>query len=191
MPARAAANHYTILEVRMKLSLKILSLCIAIALAFAAKAYLFPAPQSVQYLTADVSKGDIRETVLATGTLEAFKQVSVGAQVSGQVKSLKVALGDAVKKGDLIAEIDSQSRENDLRIAEAKLEDVKAQLRAKEAVLTQAESEFKRQQGMPRSSAMARNSAAECNPSFCIRLERCFSTVFTLTTSISAISLFL
>ncbi|SMF35153.1 efflux RND transporter periplasmic adaptor subunit [Desulfovibrio gilichinskyi] len=112
------------------------------------KFILFPANQSVQYLTTKVVKSDIQETVLATGTLEAFKQVSVGAQASGQVKSLNVSLGDEVKKGDLIAEIDSQSQENNLHIAEADLENVKAQLTAKKAELNLAESEYKRQKGM-------------------------------------------
>jgi macrolide-specific efflux system membrane fusion protein len=52
----------------------------------------------IQYMTAPVRYGDIEQTVLATGTLSAINQVSVGAQVSGQLKSLKVALGEQVKK---------------------------------------------------------------------------------------------
>ncbi len=119
-----------------------------IGVGIGAKMVIFPKTQTVQYLTEKVSTGDIRETVLATGTLEAFKQVSVGAQASGQVKSLKVALGDEVSKGDLIAEIDAQSQRNNLRIAEADLANVKAQRAAKKATLLQAESEYKRQKGM-------------------------------------------
>ncbi|MFW5489476.1 MAG: efflux RND transporter periplasmic adaptor subunit [Desulfovibrio sp.] len=121
-----------------------------------AKLIFFPAPQPVSYLTAKADTGDIRETVLATGTLEAFQQVSVGAQVSGQVKSLKVDLGDKVKKGDLIAEIDSQPQRNALRTAQAQLDNVKSQRAAKLAVLRQAESEFARQEGMLHAKATSR-----------------------------------
>ncbi len=63
-------------------------------------------PAPIQYMTAPVHYGDIEQTVLATGTLSAINQVSVGAQVSGQLKSLKVALGEQVTKGQLVAEID-------------------------------------------------------------------------------------
>lgn len=120
------------------------------------KLLYFPAQEPMQYLTTPVTKGDVQETVLATGTLAAFKQVSVGSQASGQVKSLKVALGDSVKQGDLIAEIDSQSQENALRIAEADLENIKAQRAAKVATLQQAQSEFKRQKGMLDARATSR-----------------------------------
>ncbi len=48
-----------------------------------------------QYLSAPVSRGDLENAVLATGALQAFRQVDVGAQVSGQLKSLKVKLGDS------------------------------------------------------------------------------------------------
>ena len=81
-----------------------------------------PAPPSL--ITAPVQRADIEDTVLANGTLQAFKQVSVGAQVSGQVKSLKVALGDMVKKGQLVAEIDSMTQQNTLRNAQAALAQV-------------------------------------------------------------------
>ena len=140
----------------MKKYIKLGLIGLAVCLAVGAKAALFPGTEPLQYLTEPVSRGDIRETVLATGTLEAFKQVSVGAQASGQVKSLKVELGDTVQKGSLIAEIDSQSQENALRIAEADLQNIQAQRAAKEATLLQAESEYKRQKGMLKAKATSR-----------------------------------
>lgn len=105
-----------------------------------------PARTLPQYVTAPVVRGDLEDAVLATGTLQAFRQVSVGAQVSGQVKTLAVKLGDPVKKGDLIAEIDSLTQQNALRNAEAALRNVQAQLAAQQATLAQAELNFKRQQ---------------------------------------------
>lgn len=121
------------------------------------KLWLYPAETSApRYLTATAARKDIEQVVLATGTLEAFKQVSVGAQVSGQIKSLKVDFGSVVKAGDLIAEIDSKTQENDLKNAEAQLANVKAQRTAKEATLKQAELAFTRQKKMLAANAAAR-----------------------------------
>ena len=55
--------------------------------------YLFAKPAPA-YITANAMRMDIEERVLASGTLNAFKTVDVGAQVSGQLKKLHVALGD-------------------------------------------------------------------------------------------------
>lgn len=125
---------------------------LAIALVVGKKTFFAP-PPAPAYITAPVARADIEDTVLANGTLKAFKQVSVGAQVSGQVKSLKVALGDTVHKGDLVAEIDSLTQQNTLRNNEAALANVQAQLRSAEATLTQAELALKRQQQMRASEA--------------------------------------
>lgn len=105
-------------------------------------------PSQAPYVTAPVRLGDIENAVLATGKLDAFERVNVGAQVSGQVKSLKVKLGDRVTKGQPIADIDDLPQRNDLRNAEAALNAAKADLQAKQALLKQAESRFKRQKRM-------------------------------------------
>ncbi len=89
--------------------------------------------------TAPVTVADIEDSVLATGTIGAFKQVSVGAQVTGEVKKLHVALGDSVKQGQLIAEIDALTQTNNLRNSEAALQSAQALLKAKQAALKQAE----------------------------------------------------
>ena len=54
---------------------------------------VFPQKTS-PYITASAIRMDMEENVLANGTLEALKTVAVGAQVSGQLKKLHVALGD-------------------------------------------------------------------------------------------------
>ena len=89
------------------------------------------------HTTTAVFKGNIEEGVLATGSIEAAKLVSVGAQVTGVLTKLHVALGDRVKKGQLIAEIDSITQQNDLRKAEAGVLNVRAQRAAKLALLKQ------------------------------------------------------
>jgi len=74
--------------------------------------WLLRKPAAPALATTPVSRGDIEQTVEATGVIDAYKLVSVGAQASGQVTSLKVQLGDTVKEGDLIAEIDATTQQN-------------------------------------------------------------------------------
>lgn len=99
------------------------------------KLLFFRGAEQPNYLTASVQRGDIEQTVLADGTVKAYKQVSVGAQVSGQIKKLYVKLGDTVKTGQLIAEIDDLTQQNNYKQAEASLEVLKAQRASKEAIL--------------------------------------------------------
>ncbi len=79
-------------------------LCVAV-LAYVAWTYFKPKQEQPQYISESVTRGDLENTVLATGTLDATKLVSVGAQVSGQVQKMYVQLGDEVKQGQLIAQI--------------------------------------------------------------------------------------
>lgn len=113
-------------------------------------------PQLPDYVTGSVRLGNIETDVLATGRIDAIERVNVGAQVSGQVKSLKVKLGDHVSKGQPIADIDDVPQRNDLRNAEAALNVVKADLQAKQAQLKQAELSFKRQRQMLSQDASSR-----------------------------------
>jgi len=116
-----------------------------VVLGAVAKWQFFPAAQPPSFVTATATVTDLQDTVLATGTLQAFKQVSVGAQVSGQVKVLHVVLGDKVKAGQLIAEIDSVPQQNTQRNAEAALANVQAQLRAQQATQAQTALALQRQ----------------------------------------------
>jgi macrolide-specific efflux system membrane fusion protein len=128
------------------------------AIAFGVKTTLFAAPPAPRYATAHAVLADLEETVLASGTLQAFKQVSVGAQASGQLKSLKVALGEQVEKGQLIAEIDSLTQQNSLRTAQAALESVRAQRVAKQALVKSAELAWRRQNEMFAQNASSREA---------------------------------
>lgn len=61
------------------------------------------------YQTLIVRPGDLEQSVLATGKLDALRKVDVGAQVSGQLKTLLVSIGDNVKKDQLLGVIDPRS----------------------------------------------------------------------------------
>ncbi|WP_374627531.1 efflux RND transporter periplasmic adaptor subunit [Devosia sp.] len=104
----------------------------------AAWSYFTPKAKVVQPTTTAVTRTTIEESVLASGTIEASQLVSVGAEVSGSIKTLKVVLGDAVQTGDLIAEIDSLNQENAVRASEAALAGIEAQKRMQTASLAKA-----------------------------------------------------
>jgi HlyD family secretion protein len=59
-----------------------------------------------KFRTEQVTRGDIRSIVSATGTINPVQLVSIGSQVSGQVSKLYVQVNDKVKAGQLLAEID-------------------------------------------------------------------------------------
>src|SRR5690606_30628622 len=80
-------------------------LAVLVAAGWGIKARWFTKPPAPQVITAEVKTADLEDTVLASGTIEAIKQVSVGAQVSGQVKKLYVTLGEQIKQGQPIADI--------------------------------------------------------------------------------------
>ena len=115
--------------------------------------------------TVAVGRGDIAETVLADGEIEAKRQVTVGAQVSGRITALKVDLGDEVEEGQLVAEIDSMTQQNALRNAQASLAAVIAQRDAKQASLAQARLAFTRQSRLLKQDAGSREDyeTAEAN----------------------------
>ena len=103
------------------------------------------APAS-DYITASAETRDLEQLIMADGTLKARKQVSVGAQVSGQIKKLHVTLGQEVKQGDLLVEIDDLPQQNALKDALAQRDNLQAQLDSKEATLRNARLAYQRQQ---------------------------------------------
>lgn len=114
---------------------------VAIILGLAAAAWAVTRPEEAQVEappTAAVTRGDIEDTVLATGSVEAQKLVSVGAQVSGRIENLPLQVGDRVSAGDLVAEIDSLDQQNAVARAEAALAQVDASIAARQASLDEA-----------------------------------------------------
>ncbi len=106
-----------------------------IILALGALAYTFLKPEETtpNYLTATVEVGDIENNVMASGKVKALNTVDVGAQVSGEVKRLYVEVGDEVKQGDLIAQIDQVTQKNNLSNEQASLEQSEAALQSAQA----------------------------------------------------------
>ena len=102
-------------------------------------------PKPPALATATITRGDVEDTVLATGALQPFQLVSVGAQVSGRVISLKVVTGDHVARGQVIATIDPVPASNQLRTAQATLAQMIAQRAGQAANLAQDQIVLRRQ----------------------------------------------
>ena len=107
------------------------------------------------YQTLIVRPGDLQQSVLATGKLDALRKVDVGAQVSGQLKTLSVAIGDKVKKDQLLGVIDPEQAENQIKEVEATLMELRAQRQQAEAELKLARVTYSRQQRLAQTKAVS------------------------------------
>jgi HlyD family secretion protein len=107
------------------------------------------------YFTAKVEKGDIRQVIEATGTINPVTSVQVGSQVSGMISKLYVDFNSKVTKGQVIAEIDPKlfegavlQAEADLQNAQALLAAAKANLAKDQATLQQNKLDYDRAVGL-------------------------------------------
>src|SRR6187402_449071 len=91
----------------------------------------------IQITRAPISRGDIVDTVGATGTLQAVTTVLVGSQVSGNIEWLGADFNSIVKRGQVIARLDPS-------LFDAQLQQVQANLIQARANLTRANSELDR-----------------------------------------------
>jgi macrolide-specific efflux system membrane fusion protein len=109
-------------------------------------------------LTAAVTRGDIEDTVTATGTLQPKDYVDVGTQVSGQLKKLLVEIGAVVTKGQLLAEIDPTVYQSKVDADHAQLLNQRAQIADRQAQLVLAQLQFERQQNLTRDNATTKDA---------------------------------
>ncbi|KPY58682.1 efflux RND transporter periplasmic adaptor subunit [Pseudomonas syringae] len=112
--------------------------------------------EETAFLSAAAEVTDIEYAVSAQGVLQGRNQVDVGAQVSGQLQSLKVKPGDQVKKNQLLAEIDPLPARNALRQAVVKIEQLTAERDATLHRLKLAESNDRRYQELGATTAVSK-----------------------------------
>src|ERR1043165_6380541 len=92
-----------------------------------------------QYLTARVERGNLRNTVTATGALQAVTTVQVGSQASGTISALYADFNSVVKKGQVVAQLDPAQMKAQVEQAQANLEQAKASLANARAAVTDAQ----------------------------------------------------
>ncbi|PYV75889.1 MAG: efflux RND transporter periplasmic adaptor subunit [Acidobacteria bacterium] len=125
-------------------------------------AFEFKGQEQPQYFTSKADRGDIREVVEATGTINAVITVQVGSQVSGTIARLYVDFNSRVRKGQVVAQIDPplfqgallQARA-DLANAEANVASAKANLVKAKAAEIQTKADYERAVGLARENVMS------------------------------------
>ena len=133
----------------------------AIAVAVFA-AFEFKGQDKPEYFTSKADRGDIREVVEATGTINAVITVQVGSQVSGTISHLYVDFNSRVRKGQIVAQIDPplfkgavlQARA-DVGNAQANIVSAKANLERAKATEVQTKADYERAVGLAKESVMS------------------------------------
>ena len=108
------------------------------------------------FITEEVKRGKIAQTVSAMGEISATNLVDVGAQVSGQIKKMHVKIGDVVKEGDLIAEIDNVTQVNEVNTRKAQLQTYQAQLESAQVALKIAQRKYSRYKSLASADAVSK-----------------------------------
>ena len=110
-------------------------------------------PSAAQPLTVAVTRADIESSVTALGTLQPRRYVDVGAQASGQIHTLHVEVGDTVRKGQLLVEIDPSTQQARLDAGRYSIDNLKAQLGEQRAQFQLARQQLKRQRDLAAAGA--------------------------------------
>ena len=91
------------------------------------------------YVTKDATKGDISNTISATGTLAAVDDVIIGAQLSGKITDVFVDFNDKVDAGQLLAQIDSRSFQARVDQAAAQVDKTKAEIKIQKIAIARSQ----------------------------------------------------
>lgn len=124
----------------------LVALCLIPVVGYAAWQMLPPGRD--KFATVQVSRGDIESSVTALGTLQPRRYVDVGAQASGQIQKIHVEVGDVVKEGQLLVEIDPSTQKAKLDAGRFSVENLKAQLQEQRAQHELAQQKYQRQQNL-------------------------------------------
>ncbi|MEJ0100202.1 MAG: efflux RND transporter periplasmic adaptor subunit [Pseudomonadota bacterium] len=123
--------------------------------------YRAKASKAGDYIFAAVQKGDIEDLVTSTGTLQPRDYVDVGAQVTGQIEKLYVDVGDQVKEGDKLADLDATQSQARVDADIASLKSSKTNLDNQKNNLVKAERDYLRQQNLLKDDATTQQAALD------------------------------
>lgn len=93
---------------------------------------------AAEYMTAKVERGNLRNSVTATGTLQAVTTVQVGSQASGTISALYADFNSQVKKGQVIAQLNPATTQAQVEQARANLLQARAALQQAQAQVSQS-----------------------------------------------------
>jgi HlyD family secretion protein len=125
-------------------------------------AFQFRSNEQPKYFTTKVDRGEIRQVVEATGTINAVTTVQVGSQVSGTISRLNADFNSRVKKGQVVAQIDPSLFQGSLLQANADLANAKANVVASQAnyekaqaTALQTRTDYERTSGLTKEGVMS------------------------------------
>lgn len=105
---------------------------------------------AVTYETSPAKRADLTVTVTATGTIQPTTQIDVSSETSGVVRAVNVDNNSLIKKGDVLAELDSERFKGQLKSLQASVESAKAKLADTQATLKASELAYTRQISLQR-----------------------------------------
>jgi len=127
---------------------------------------LLSGSKKTEFKTVKAERGDISQTVTATGNVNPVTTILVGTRVSGTIVALYADYNSIVKKGQLIAQIDPTPFENELKQAEAELYNAKSNLFKAQVTLKDAERTFKRKQELFNRDLIARSELDDAETAY-------------------------
>ena len=143
---------------------------------------LFGKTEAPVYTAVALERGDLAQTITATGTLQAVVTVQVGSQVSGTLSAINVDFNSRVKKGDIIARIDPSLFQAKLEQAKANLASAQAARETAQNAVTNAEAAIASAEANRQRAGVARDDAARAHK----RLTELVSTGAVSTREVEA-----
>lgn len=133
------------------------------------------AETNYSYKTTKISRGDITLTVTAAGTLQPLNQVQVGSEISGLIEEVLVEANDFVKKGQVLAKINTDQLQAKLLQSQAALNLAKARLKEAEATVKETENNWLRKQELAKTDMCSREECDAAEASF-LRAKASFAS---------------
>ena len=150
-----------------KIIIRLVVLLIVLAGAgFGAYKYFGSSKDVIRYKTTAVVRTDLRSVIQATGTTSAVKTVDVGTQISGKITKLYIDYNSVVKKGQLIAEIDSATQQADVSQGAANLASARADVASYQAVLVNAKKTLARSLELSKKDLIAKSTVDDDRASY-------------------------
>jgi HlyD family secretion protein len=103
-------------------------------------------PEKTNYVTQEVTRGDLNVTVTATGNLQPRNQVDIGSELSGTIRDVNVDVNDEVKQGQILATLDTSRLKAQVLQAQSSLASAQARVVQAKANEKQAKANYARLQ---------------------------------------------
>ncbi len=144
-----------------------------------------PPPRPPKHMTEEVSRGDVFESIQSTGSVQPVTQVQVGAQVSGRISKRYVDYNSLVKKGDLLAELDSTLYQAAVTANVAAVASAKATLEGAKASLDAAKTQFERSERLNKQGLASESDLTTARASYQSAVASAHGAEAGLTTAVA------